>query len=106
MNLQNLFAGGGLAGQLKAMQSQMEATRNGLALKTVEASDDKGLVSITMTGCQETTAVTVFEMSGRPTIEDVEALEHAIMQAVNRAVAASKEMAAKELAKIVGIGGL
>lgn len=94
-----------LAEQLQAMRGKMEAAQDGLAQKTIEASDDCSIVKITMTGHQEVIAVSLNILEPGNFFDglkglDVEILQDAITDAVNRATAKSKEMAAQEISEI------
>jgi len=65
-----------------------------MSAKTVEATDDFGFVSITMTGHQQVTAAQLRGwLADELTEEDAARYEQAISTAVNRTIAASKETA-------------
>ncbi|RME70417.1 MAG: YbaB/EbfC family nucleoid-associated protein, partial [Chloroflexi bacterium] len=79
--------GGGLAGQLQAMQQQMLEAQEALGDKTVEVSAGGGAVTVVMTGHQKLKSITINPDVVDP--EDVEMLQDLILAAVNEAVEAS-----------------
>jgi hypothetical protein len=91
---------GGLAGQLQAMQQQMEEAQEALGDKTVEISAGGGVITVVMSGHQKVQSITIDPEVVDP--EDVELLQDLIMAAVNEAVEASQNLAADELGSITG----
>lgn len=91
---------GGLAGQLQAMQQQMEEAQEALGDKTVEISAGGGVITVVMTGHQKLQSIRIDPEVVDP--EDVEMLQDLILAAVNEAVEASQNLAADELGSITG----
>lgn len=92
--------GGGLAGQLQAMQQQMVEAQEALGDKTVEVSAGGGAITVVMTGHQKLQSITIDPEVVDP--EDVEMLQDLILAAINEAVEASQNLAADELGSITG----
>lgn len=92
--------GGGLAGQLQAMQKQMLEAQEALGDRTVEISAGGGAIKVVMTGHQKLQSITIDPEVIDP--DDVEMLQDLIVAAVNEAVEASQNLAADELGSITG----
>lgn len=90
--------------QMQQMQSKMAETQADLAAQTVQASSGGGRVTVTANGSQEITAIKISKEVVDP--EDVEVLEDLVLNAVQQALAKSKELAAGEMGKLTGGLGL
>ncbi len=90
--------------QAQKMQKQMEETTKALEEKTYEASAGGGVVSVTVSGKKEVTAVKLAEEVVDP--DDIEMLEDLIMAAANEALRAMEEDSQSQMAKLTGgLGG-
>ena len=82
-NMQNLMK------QAQKMQKQMEAAQKELEEKTYEATAGGGVVSVTVSGKKEVTAVKLAEEVVDP--DDIEMLEDLIIAATNEALRAMEQ---------------
>jgi len=106
------FPGGGmpqnmnnLMKQAQKMQKQMAETTKALEEKSYEASAGGGVVSVTVSGKKEVTAIKIAEEVVDP--DDIEMLEDLIMAAVNEAIRTVEENTTQQMSKITGgLGGL
>ena len=106
------FPGGGMPGnmanlmkQAQKMQKQMEETTKALEEKSYEASAGGGVVSVTVSGKKEVTAIKIAEEVVDP--DDVEMLEDLIMAAVNEALRQVDEANTSAMSKLTGgLGGM
>jgi DNA-binding YbaB/EbfC family protein len=98
MNIQKMLK------QMQQMQSKMAETQADLAAQSVQASAGGGRVTVTANGAQEITSIKISKEVVDP--EDVEVLEDLVLNAVQQALAKSKELAAGEMGKLTGGLGL
>ena len=95
----------GMMKQAQKMQKQMAETQQALEEKTYEASAGGGVVSVTVSGKREVTAVKIAEEVVDP--DDIEMLEDLIMAAANEALRAMETDSQNQMAKFTGgLGGL
>ena len=91
--------------QAQKMQKQMAETTKALEEKSYEASAGGGVVSVTVSGKKEVTAIKIAEEVVDP--DDIEMLEDLIMAATNEAFRKLDEESQSSMAKITGgMGGL
>jgi DNA-binding YbaB/EbfC family protein len=96
--------------QVQKMQHDMEVAQEQLKHETVEASAGGGMVTVTVSGDLEIKAVKIDPAAVDP--EDVEMLSDLVLAAVNEALRAAQELAAKKLGATTGgldlgsLGGL
>ena len=91
--------------QAQKMQKQMAETQQALEEKTYEAYAGGGVVSVTVSGKREVTAVKIAEEVVDP--DDIEMLEDLIMAAANEALRAMETDSQNQMAKFTGgLGGL
>ena len=91
--------------QAQKMQKQMAEAQQALEEKTYEASAGGGVVSVTVSGKREVTAVKIAEEVVDP--DDIEMLEDLIMAATNEALRAMETDSQNQMAKFTGgLGGL
>ena len=91
--------------QAQKMQKQMAEAQQALEEKTYEASAGGGVVSVTVSGKREITAVKIAEEVVDP--DDIEMLEDLIMAATNEALRAMETDSQNQMAKLTGgLGGL
>ncbi len=86
--------------QAKKMQEDMARVQGELEEEVIEASSGGGMVKVAITGSQKIERISIAKDAVDP--EDLEMLEDLILAAVNEAVNASKEMAAKRLSSVTG----
>lgn len=90
--------------QAQKMQKQMAETSKALEEKSYEASAGGGVVSVTVSGKKEVTAVKIAEEVVDP--DDIEMLEDLIMAATNEALRAMETDAQTQMSKFTGgLGG-
>jgi DNA-binding YbaB/EbfC family protein len=90
--------------QAQKMQRDLLAAQEEIAAKTVEGSAGGGLVTATMTGAGELTAVTIDAKVVDP--EDVETLQDLIVAAVHAAKHEADALAAQTMGPLAGgMGG-
>ncbi len=92
MNIQKMLK------QMQRMQADMAQTQQDLVSRTVEGTSGGGRVTVTANGSQEITAIKIAREVVDP--EDVEMLEDLVLNAVQQALAKSKELAAGEMGKV------
>jgi DNA-binding YbaB/EbfC family protein len=91
--------------QAQKMQQQMAAAQAELASAEVTGTAGGGLVSATMTGSGELTALTISPEAVDP--DDVETLQDLVVAAVRDASRAANELAASTMGPVTGgLGGL
>jgi len=86
--------------QVQKLQADMARLQEELGERTVEASAGGGAVKVTANGKQEIVSVTIQPEAVDP--QDVEMLQDLVLAAVNEALRQSREMAAREMAKLTG----
>lgn len=96
---------GGMMGQLRKLQEQMEAVQAQLAVETTTASVGGGAVKVTMTGDQKCTAVAIDPEMLKDA--DAEMLQDLLLSAVNLALEQSRALQAERMGPLAGgLGGL
>jgi DNA-binding YbaB/EbfC family protein len=93
-------AGGGMMAQIKRLQEQMEKAQEELAVETVTSSTGGGAVTVTMTGDQHCTAVTIDPELLKDA--DAEMLQDLVLSAVNLALDDSRKLAEEKLGPLSG----
>ena len=86
--------------QAQKMQKQMAETTKALEEKTYEATAGGGVVSVTVSGKKEVTAIKIAEEVVDP--DDIEMLEDLIMAACNEALSKVEEMTESQMGKLTG----
>lgn len=98
--------GGNMMGQMKQlqeMQAKMMAEQEALGDETMDVSVGGGMVTVTMTGHQKLTAISINPRLLTP--DDAEMLGDMIIAAVNQAVEQTQQMAADRMGSITrGMG--
>ena len=90
--------------QAQKMQQQLAAAQEELATAEVTGTAGGGLVSATMTGSGELTAITISPEAVDP--DDVETLQDLVVAAVRDASRAANELAASTMGPVTGgLGG-
>ena len=90
--------------QAKKMQKQMAETTKALEEKSYEASAGGGVVSVTISGKKEVTAVKIAEEVVDP--DDIEMLQDLIMAATNEALRSMEADQQAQMSKFTGgLGG-
>ena len=90
--------------QVQKMQADMVAAQEQLKDEVVEASAGGGMVTVKVSGDLEVKAIAIDPEAVDP--EDVEMLQDMVLAAVNEALRAAQELAAKRLGGITGgLGG-
>ena len=96
---------GGMMGQLRKLQEQMEAVQAQLAIETVTASVGGGALKVTMTGDQKCKAVEIDPELLKDA--DAEMLQDLLLSAVNMALEQSRQLQADRMCPLAGgLGGL
>lgn len=90
--------------QAKKMQDDMARVQKELEEETVEATAGGGMVKVVASGSQKILEVSIDREAVDPA--DVEMLQDLVLAAVNEAVEASKDLAAKRLAAVTGGSGM
>ena len=97
--------GGGMMGQLRKLQEQMEAAQAQLAIETVTASVGGGALKVTMTGDQKCKSVEIDPDLLKDA--DAEMLQDLLLSAVNMALEQSRQLQADRMGPLAGgLGGL
>lgn len=86
--------------QVKALQEKMAKIQADLAVRTVEGSAGGGMVTATVTGKLEVSAIRIERQVVDP--EDVEMLQDLVVAAVNDGLRKAQEMASAEMGKLAG----
>lgn len=90
--------------QAKKMQEDMARAQAELEEETIEVSSGGGMVKLVITGAQRVAKISIDREAVDPS--DVEMLEDLIMAALNEAITASKDLAAKRLSAATGPVGM
>lgn len=90
--------------QAAALQKQMKQMQEELAGRTVDFSSGGGMVTVTARGDLTIERIAINREVVDP--DDVEMLEDLVRAAVDGALTAAREMAAKEMGKLTGGMGL
>ncbi len=93
-------AGGGMMAQIKRLQEQMEKAQEELAILTVTSSTGGGAVTVTMTGDQHCTDVSIDAELLKDA--DAEMLQDLVLSAVNLALDDSRKLAEEKLGPLSG----
>ena len=91
---------GGMMQQIKKLQEQMAAAQAQLAEETVTATVGGGAVTVTMTGDQRCTAVSIDPDLLKDA--DAEMLQDLLLSGVNLALDKSRELASERLGPLAG----
>ncbi|MGH7263406.1 MAG: YbaB/EbfC family nucleoid-associated protein [Candidatus Rokuibacteriota bacterium] len=95
---------GNLVKEAQKLQAQLEALKEEVGKRKVEASAGGGMVVVEANGNQEVLSVKIDREVITP--DDPQMLEDLVLAAVNEALRKAREMVAGEMAKIAGgIGG-
>ena len=86
--------------QMQQMQDRLAKIQEELANETVDGSAGGGAVTVTMTGQQKVSAVTIDPSVVDP--EDVEMVQDLVMAAFNEAQAKSQQLAESRLGALTG----
>ena len=86
--------------QAQKMQKQMAETTKALEEKSYEASAGGGVVSVTVSGKKEVTAIKIAEEVVDP--DDIEMLQDLIIVAVNEGLRQIDEISSTEMGKLTG----
>ncbi|MGH2409982.1 MAG: YbaB/EbfC family nucleoid-associated protein [Chloroflexota bacterium] len=86
--------------QAQQMQSQMEKAQAKLAEESVVGSAGGGMVSATVTGAMEITAITINKDVVDP--EDVEMLQDLVLAAVREALEKAKNLQQEKMSTVTG----
>ncbi len=91
---------GNLMKEAQKLQAQMEAMKEEVGKRTVEASAGGGMVTVVANGNQEIISVKIEPEAITP--EDREMLEDLVLAATNEALRKAKEMLMAEMGKLAG----
>jgi DNA-binding YbaB/EbfC family protein len=95
---------GNLVREAQKLQAQLEALKEEVSKRKVEASAGGGMVVVEANGAQEILAVRIDREAITP--DDPQMLEDLVLAAVNEALRKAREMVAQEMSKLAGgIGG-
>ncbi len=86
--------------QAQQMQAQMERAQQQLAEETVEGTAGGGMVTVTMTGQMEVSAITISKDVVDP--DDVEMLQDLVLSAVKDALERAKTLQQDRLSAVTG----
>ncbi|MEW6183634.1 MAG: YbaB/EbfC family nucleoid-associated protein [Bacillota bacterium] len=90
--------------QVQKLQTDMAKLQEDLAGRTVEATAGGGMVRAVANGRQELVTLEIKPEAVDP--EDVEMLQDMVLAAVNESLRQSRDMAAKEMARLTGGMGI
>lgn len=91
---------GNLMKEAQKLQAQLEAIREEVAKKKVEATAGGGMVTVEANGNQEIVAIKMDREVINP--EDPQMLEDLVLAAVNEALRKARELVAAEMGKLTG----
>jgi len=91
---------GNLMKEAQKLQAQLEAIREEVAKKKVEATAGGGMVTVEANGNQEIVAIKIDREVITP--EDPQMLEDLVLAAVNEALRKARELVAAEMGKLTG----
>jgi DNA-binding YbaB/EbfC family protein len=95
---------GNLVKEAQKLQAQLEALKEEVAKRKVEASAGGGVVVVEANGAQEVLSIKIDREVITP--DDAQMLEDLVLAAVNEALRKAREMVASEMGKIAGgLGG-
>lgn len=91
---------GNLMKEAQKLQAQLEAVREEVAKKKVEATAGGGMVTVEANGNQEIVSIKIDREVISP--EDSQMLEDLVLAAVNEALRKARELVAAEMGKLAG----
>ena len=91
---------GNMMKEAQKLQAQLEALREEVAKKKVEATAGGGMVTVEASGNQEIVSIKIDREVINP--EDAQMLEDLVLAACNEALRKSREMVQAEMGKIAG----
>ncbi len=91
---------GNLMKEAQKLQAQMEAMREEIAKKKVEATAGGGMVTVEASGNQEIVSIKIDPEVINP--NDAQMLEDLVLAAVNEALRKARELVAAEMGKLTG----
>ena len=91
---------GNLMKEAQRLQAQLEAMREEVAKKKVEATAGGGMVTVEANGNQEIVSIRIDREVINP--EDSQMLEDLVLAAVNEALRKARELMAAEMGKLTG----
>ncbi len=91
---------GNLMKEAQKLQAQLEAMREEVAKKKVEATAGGGMVTVEANGNQEIVSIKIDPEVINPT--DAQMLEDLVLAAVNEALRKARELVAAEMGKLTG----
>ncbi len=91
---------GNLMKEAQKLQAQLEAVREEVAKKKVEATAGGGMVTVEANGNQEIVSIKIDREVINP--EDSQMLEDLVLAAVNEALRKARELVAAEMGKLAG----
>lgn len=91
---------GNMMKEAQKLQAQLEALREEVAKKRVEATAGGGMVTVEASGNQEIVSIKIDREVINP--EDAQMLEDLVLAACNEALRKSREMVQAEMGKITG----
>ncbi len=91
---------GNLMKEAQKLQAQLEAVREEVAKKKVEATAGGGMVTVEANGNQEIVSIKIDREVISP--EDSQMLEDLVLAAVNEALRKARELVAAEMGKLSG----
>jgi len=91
---------GNMMKEAQKLQAQLEALREEVAKKKVEATAGGGMVTVEASGNQEILSIKIDREVINP--EDAQMLEDLVLAACNEALRKSREMVQAEMGKITG----
>ena len=91
---------GNMMKEAQKLQAQLEALREEVAKKKVEATAGGGMVTVEANGNQEIVSIKIDREVINP--EDAQMLEDLVLAACNEALRKSREMVQAEMGKITG----
>ena len=91
---------GNVMKEAQKLQAQLEALREEVAKKKVEATAGGGMVTVEASGNQEIVSIKIDREVINP--EDAQMLEDLVLAACNEALRKSREMVQAEMGKITG----
>ena len=95
---------GNLVKEAQKLQAQLEALKEEVAKRKVDASAGGGMVTVEVNGNQEVLAIKIDREVISP--DDPQMLEDLVLAAVNEGLRKAREMVAGEMAKLTGgMGG-
>ncbi len=91
---------GNLMKEAQKLQAQLEAVREEIGKRKVEATAGGGMVTVEANGNQEIVSIKIDREVVNP--DDVQMLEDLVLAAVNEALRKARELMATEMGKLAG----